>query len=354
MKNKKRYKMAAAGLLCAGLLWAGAMNGYAKEAEGLTLPDKEIVNYFISGFKTTPQSDYGKLRGRMESLVLTEPSDNVERGEGYIIVTLKYEDGTKDSFYFFQTAPDAEEWYVEAEDGTIYQGGDFISEYIQADLFPDSVPNEDTEEKSSGMTISSEEGVKESIRKSQKLHEKLQKDGAVCGTEDLRAYFAMNMLRNEESYENAESAMQAVRWEMENGLRVYEYAKQSGRLPSEEEVDAVMDEVRERIKKDINFEKLDVLYKECGTTYDAFKKEMGDYERTEIELELMSRKLREEFQFGNDTIGDKVCKNADEYYASFIEDLAFPSTEQYAEEKLKPLLDEAQEYYLSQIAVEDK
>ncbi len=448
MKNKKRYKMAAAGLLCAGLLWAGAMNGYAKEAEGLTLPDKEIVNYFISGFKTTPQSDYGRLRGRMESLVLTDHSDNVERGEQYIIVTLKYEDGTKDSFYFFQTAPDVEEWYVEAEDRTIYQGGDFISEYIQADLFPDSVPDEDTEEKSSGMTISSEEGVKESIRKSQKLHEKLQKDGAVCGTEDLRAYedteekssgmtisseegvkesirksqklheklqkdgavcgtedlrayFAMNMLRNEESYENTESAMQAVRSSLENGLRVYEYAKQSGRLPSEEEVDAVMDEVRERIKKDINFEKLDVLYKECGTTYDAFKKEMGDYERTEIELELMSRKLREEFQdinfekldvlykecgttydafkkemgdyerteielelmsrklreefqLGNDTIGDKVCKNADEYYASFIEDLAFPSTEQYAEEKLKPLLDEAQEYYLSQIAVEDK
>lgn len=177
MKNKKRYKMAAAGLLCAGLLWAGAMNCYAKEAEGLTLPDKEIVNYFISGFKTTPQSDYGKLRGRMESLVLTEPSDNVERGEGYIIVTLKYEDGTKDSFYFFQTAPDAEEWYVEAEDGTIYQGGDFISEYIQADLFPDSVPNEDTEEKSSGMTISSEEGVKnpsEKARNSTKNYKKTE------------------------------------------------------------------------------------------------------------------------------------------------------------------------------------
>ena len=55
-------------------------------------------------------------------------------------------------------------------------------------------------------------------------------------------------------------------------------------------------------------------------------------------MKLMSRKLREEFQLGNDTIGDKVCKNADEYYASFIEDLAFPSTEQYAEETLKPLL----------------
>ena len=71
-RNKKRYKLAAAGLLCAGLLFTGAMNGYAKEAEGLTLPDKEIVNYFISGFKTTPQSDYGRLRGRMESLVLTD------------------------------------------------------------------------------------------------------------------------------------------------------------------------------------------------------------------------------------------------------------------------------------------
>lgn len=353
-RNKKRYKMAAAGLLCAGLLFTGAMNGYAKEAEGLTLPDKEIVNYFISGFKTTPQSDYGRLRGRMESLVLTDPSDNVERGEQYIIVTLKYEDGTKDSFYFFQTAPDVEEWYVEAEDGTIYQGGDFISEYIQADLFPDSVPNEDAEEKSSEFIMASDEEIKESIRKRQKLHEKLQKDGAVCGTEDLRAYFAMNMLRNEESYENTESATEAVRWSLENGLRVYEYAKQSGRLPSEEEIDAVMDEESKYLKEVTNFEKLDALYKECGTTYDAFKEEMEDYGRIEIELELMSRKLREEFQFGNDTIKDKVCKNADEYYASFIEDLAFPSTEQYAEETLKPLLDEAQEYYLSQIAEENK
>ncbi len=71
MKNKKRYKMAAAGLLCAGLLWAGAMNGYAKEAEGLTLPDKEIVNYFISGFKTTPQSDY-LLTLKMETIVVLD------------------------------------------------------------------------------------------------------------------------------------------------------------------------------------------------------------------------------------------------------------------------------------------
>ena len=124
----------------------------------------------------------------------------------------------------------------------------------------------------------------------------------------------MNMLRNEESYENTESAMEAVRWSLENGLRVYEYAKQSGRLPSEEEIDAVMDEESKYLKEVTNFEKLDALYKECGTTYDAFKEEMEDYGRIEIELELMSRKLREEFQFGNDTIKDKVCKNADEYY----------------------------------------
>lgn len=177
------------------------------------------------------------------------------------------------------------------------------------------------------------------------LNMKLKELGIVYSTTDLRAAFAMEMQLQLGKWNTMQEAAQAVRAELVWKMDQYQYAVCNGYALTQEELDVRMEEQDTIIKSASNFEEMELYYKECGTTYDTYSKDLREYSRIQFTIEKLKNSNYEEFRHGNDQIGDTICENAVEYWTYFLLDVVYPATETYNEENLIPLLDKAEEFY---------
>lgn len=341
MKNRKKgIVIACLGYL--SIFFAGLTDCFAGEDISLDLPEKKIETIMIDGitykpFQSQKLGDFRTLCEDMENVTLLDKSEAPVRGEFYIVITLCYNDGEKDNFYFFQADEDGE-WYIETKENEVYQGADFIEDYVG--VYEAAAAESDTEEYRS--EIINVENTKKGIE----LDLWLKEQGIPFDNNDLRALFAAEMLNEEENWETQEAAIKAVRRTLTWKMASYQYALKNGCEVNDEELQKKMDEELKKMKSTSVYSELEAIYEEYGISHE----ELREYEKERHRLLYTEEKLRnsvyEQFRHGNNQIGETVCEYFDEYFDCFLSEVLLPSEETYINETLEPLLDEAEAFYV--------
>lgn len=317
---------------------------YSEKEKNRRIPDKEISMIQVNGIKirANENSLWGDFSTFVESLEEAVPldnsvKDNVRREENYYVVTLRYNDESKQSFYFFQMDSSGDKWYIETEDGTIYQNADFFAQYFQrtSTVFQAEAISDNE------LDILEPERLKSIIQ----LTLQLEDWNISYSLTDLRALFAIEMLNQAENVSPKQEVVQAVRKKLSGQMEQYYYAVQNGYSVTEEELKICMDEQDNIIKEASNFAELEAYYEESGTTYDEYRQRTKEYSRLQFTIKKLYNVAYEEFRHGNDRIGERICEDFNEYWTYFLLDFVYPAAETYNEETLIPLLDEAEEFY---------
>lgn len=227
------------------------------------IPDEPIVSIQINTIKDYPAAGTEDFQAFLDGLSGLEKVDPLEqqdmvRGEEDLAVTLRYEGEKRAMLLFFQPEAEAEQWYVETEDGTIFEGGDFIEDYVNVAR----TEPEGSEESAAGELLFEPEKIRQYVN----LNRLLAELGVSCSTQDMRALLAMETLDQMELWDTEEEALQAAREKLAWRMRRYRYAVQEGYALTEEELDERMAERDAMIMAAPNFSDLEAAFAECGSS----------------------------------------------------------------------------------------
>lgn len=311
------------------------------------IPDEPIVSIQINTIKDYPAAGTEDFQAFLDGLSGLEKVDPLEqqdmvRGEEDLAVTLRYEGEKRATLLFFQ--PEAEQWYVETEDGTIFEGGDFIEDYVNVAR----TEPEGSEESAAGELLFETEKIQQYVN----LNRLLADLGVSCSTQDMRAFLAMETLDQMELWDTQEEALQAAREELAWRMQQYRYAVQEGYALTEEELDERMAEKDAMITSAPNFSDLEAAFAECGSSYEEYQQAVREEYRITCTIEKLYDAVYEEFRHGNDRIGDTVCGDVAEYWSCYLAGIVYPVTEDWKETTLVPMLDEAEEFCDSMVLQE--
>ena len=313
------------------------------------IPDEPIVSIQINTIKDYPAAGTEDFQAFLDGLSGLEKVDPLEqqdmvRGEEDLAVTLRYEGEKRATLLFFQPEAEAEQWYVETEDGTIFEGGDFIEDYVNVAR----TEPEGSEESAAGELLFEPEKIQQYVN----LNRLLADLGVSCSTQDMRALLAMETLDQMELWDTQEEALQAAREELAWRMQRYRYAVQEGYALTEEELDERMAERDAMIMAAPNFSDLEAAFAECGSSYEEYQQAVREEYRITCTIEKLYDAVYEEFRHGNDRIGDTVCGDVAEYWSCYLAGIVYPATEDWKETTLVPMLDEAEEFCDSMVLQE--
>lgn len=313
------------------------------------IPDEPIVSIQINTIKDYPAAGTEDFQAFLDGLSGLEKVDPLEqqdmvRGEDDLTVTLRYEGEKRAMLLFFQPEAEAEQWYVETEDGTIFEGGDFIEDYVNVAR----TEPEGSEESAAGELLFEPEKIRQYVN----LNRLLAELGVSCSTQDMRALLAMETLDQMELWDTQEEALQAAREELAWRMQQYRYAVQEGYALTEEELDERMAERDAMIMAAPNFSDLEAAFAECGSSYEEYQQAVREEYRITCTIEKLYDAVYEEFRHGNDRIGDTVCGDVAEYWSCYLAGIVYPATEDWKETTLVPMLEEAEEFCDSMVLQE--
>ena len=313
------------------------------------IPDEPIVSIQINTIKDYPAAGTEDFQAFLDGLSGLEKVDPLEqqdmvRGEEDLAVTLRYEGEKRATLLFFQPEAEAEQWYVETEDGTIFEGGDFIEDYVNVAR----TEPEGSEESAAGELLFEPEKIQQYVN----LNRLLADLGVSCSTQDMRAFLAMETLDQMELWDTQEEALQAAREELAWRMQRYRYAVQEGYALTEEELDERITEKDAMITSAPNFSDLEAAFAECGSSYEEYQQAVREEYRITCTIEKLYDAVYEEFRHGNDRIGDTVCGDVAEYWSCYLAGIVYPATEDWKETTLVPMLDEAEEFCDSMVLQE--
>ena len=308
------------------------------------IPDEPIVSIQINTIKDYPAAGTEDFQAFLDGLSGLEKVDPLEqqdmvRGEEDLAVTLRYEGEKRATLLFFQPEAEAEQWYVETEDGTIFEGGDFIEDYVNVAR----TEPEGSEESAAGELLFEPEKIQQYVN----LNRLLADLGVSCSTQDMRAFLAMETLDQMELWDTQEEALQAAREELAWRMQQYRYAVQEGYALTEEELDERMAERDAMIMAAPNFSDLEAAFEECGSSYEEYQQAVREEYRITCTIEKLYDAVYEEFRHGNDRIGDTVCGDVAEYWSCYLAGIVYPATEDWKETTLVPMLEEAEKFCVS-------
>lgn len=259
--------------------------------------------------------------------------DTVQLEEHAYIVTLHGEERSKENFFFYQDAESKERWYVKDEEQRLFQNAEFITEYIKvsADDYAAKgklkIPDLDV----FGQVIG--------------LHQKLKELGAAYSTTDMRAFLAVEVQNQKALYDTEEAAVAAARDFLTKKMAQYEYAVRKGYTLSDEELEERIQKEDAMLKEASGFSELEQCFAQFGTTYDEYQQDRKEYRKVQFTIERLYEEIRDEFSLGNIWVGDRQAKDMNEYWMYYLQDIVFPETENYTNETLNPLLEEAETFY---------
>ena len=313
------------------------------------IPDEPIVSIQINTIKDYPAAGTEDFQAFLDGLSGLEKVDPLEqqdmvRGEDDLPATLRYEGEKRATLLFFQPEAEAEQWYVETEDGTIFEGGDFIEDYVNVAR----TEPEGSEESAAGELLFEPEKIRQYVN----LNRLLADLGVSCSTQDMRALLAMETLDQMELWDTQEEALQAAREELAWRMQRYRYAVQEGYAPTEEELNERIAERDAMITAAPNFSDLEAAFAECGSSYEEYQQAVREEYRITCTIETLYDAVYEEFRYGNDRIGDTVCGDVAEYWSCYLAGIVYPATEGWKETTLVPMLDEAEEFCDSMVLQE--
>lgn len=164
---------------------------------------------------------------------------------------------------------------------------------------------------------------------------------------NTRFFFISNVIAYQENYAcSQEEAITDVMENMKEDRKIYVYAMQNGCNVSDEELEEIVREQTKKIQDASNYEDYEKLYAECKTTLQESMEKNKELIREKAVIDKLYKKKQKEFKDGKDKIGDKICKDANEYYKTFLSEVVIPEMEDYDFSEFLSELDEAKAYYL--------
>lgn len=254
-----------------------------------------------------------------EDLGNTTPAENEKPEEpaedkNFPSVLLIYEGGETESLQFFK---DSDKWFMETQDGTIYENADFITEWI-----PYEEP-ENTENQPRVITSSEiDEELFGAYLDALKNQELSDLEGEVV---HKTAAFRQQGTPSEKIEEEVRQIF-IKRW------KLFDYAEKEGFFPTEEEQDQMVEDCIARIKDQPYYAEYDKICKDAGLSFDDIVRKNKDLI---CELELTNKFYDDrtaEFREGKDISDGHIYENFREYSIAFMEENIYsqePESEEY-------------------------
>lgn len=240
-----------------------------------------------------------------EDLGNTVPAENKDIKEpaedkNFPSVLLIYEGGETESLHFFKE--DAQ-WFMETQDGVIYENADFITEWI-----PYEEP-ENTEEQPRVLT-----SAKIDTELFQIYLDAL-KEPDISELEGEVSYKKAAFQREGLSPEEIEEQIKTV---FTNRWKLFEYAEREGFFPTEEEREQMEEDCIARIKGESYYAEYDKICQEEGASFDDIVRKNKDLI---CELELTHKFYNDrmaEFTEGKDITDGHIYTSFGEYSQAFM------------------------------------
>lgn len=266
--------------------------------------------------KKYPPQQLSRFWEDLGSTVSVENEDLKETAEdkNFPSVLLIYEGGETESLRFFK---DNDKWFMETQDGTVYENADFITEWI-----PYEEP-ENTEEQPRVITSANIDtelfGTYLDALKNQELS-------------PLEGEVAYKVAAFRQQGTPSEKIKDEVRQIFINRWKLFDYAEKEGFFPGEEEQNQMMEDCLTRIKEQPYYEKYNEICEDAGLSFDDIVRKNKDLI---CELELTHKFYDDrtaEFKEGKDISDGHIYENFREYSIDFMEKNVYgqePESEEY-------------------------
>lgn len=317
------YIIEATFLLCTG---CGKIEDVS--VENVQLPAPDTISELQLNLTKISVDDYpgGKLVDLVEDIESAEPMDskdaeNIQRSEDYLTIVLRYEDDSQDTFYFFQNE---EEWYMETEAGTFYRNAEFIQEYIT---------------KIEGTLETEFAPEPEVLRLCLDLENKYD-------TLDTQYVFTLGVQIDMQFHGMAEEeAIASTKSSLMEKYQIYQYALQCGIDISDEELDQILKQYQEEFADNAVRSEYETIYEEAGTTLQESLEKNRELIRIEKTIKKLYQKLQNDFRDGKTKVGNKDCKDVNEYYLTYVEEIVKKSIGETEQKKIEKSLEDVETYY---------
>lgn len=246
----------------------------------------------------------------VENEEMKEPAED----KNFPSILLIYEGGETESLRFFK---DNDKWFMETQDGTVYENADFITEWI-----PYEEP-ENTEDQPSVITSAEiDEELFVTYLDALKKKELSDLEGEVV-------YKIAAFRQQGTPSEKIEDQVRQIfikRW------KLFDYAEKEGFFPTEEEQDQMVEDCIARIKDQSYYAEYDKICKDAGLSFDDIVRRNKDLI---CELELTNKFYDDrtaEFKEGKDISDGHIYENLREYSVAFMEENIYgtePESEEY-------------------------
>ena len=254
----------------------------------------------------------------------------VTRGEDYKVISLIYEDGTRDMFYFFHNNPEETKWYAETTDGFVYENADFINEIADFNGSPAS-----SEDVSAAPLEMNPELLKEQLKLQQTMDEP-----------DLCYTFAVSVRNIILTYgADEEQAIKDTRTAQTSQLTLYHYALREGYEISEDELTERVEMIISVFENASNFDEYKTYFDDAGTSVRETFEQNRENTRRDLMAEKVYYQIQEDFRHGRDKINDTVYNDLNSYRNAFYAEVILPSTDRSTKDEIEKELDDAESFY---------
>ena len=310
------------------LLCSGCDNANRESKTNVKLPELDAIDELQLNLTRISADDYpnAKLADLAEDIESAEQVDvkeaeKLHRPEDYLTITLGYEDDSQDTFYFFQYEG---EWYMETEAGVFYRNAEFVQDYIsQVEVIPESGFSPEPE----------------FLRLRLGLEDRFD-------TLDTKYEFVLGVQTDMQFHGmTEEEAIVSTRASLMEKYQICQYALQGGIEISDEELDQILNQYQEAFADDAARSEYQPIYEEAGTTLQESLEKNRELIRIDKTIKKLYQKLQNDFRNGQTKVGNKDCKDVNEYYQIYVEDVVKSSIEETERNKLEKSLDDAERYY---------
>lgn len=325
MKNRSSVALISAVAI---LLTIIGITIFLKKPALLEVPDISAISKVQVETTKTDAQRYNQKK-LSELIVSMEQTVPLNRFQSFFINKEKdlkihfiYENGTRDIFTFFT---DSGKWYLETEDGVLYQDADFIVNFtpVVRLLEQDEIAFEGT---IVALTVP----------------DRMLLQYGMETEYDIRFWFANLVQVYLEKGITWEEAVSYAKNDIIGMMTQYQYAVQAGYEVSEKEYNAYMEKVLAEAKKRPEYAETEAAFEEAGTTVEEYLKG-GEPSRIAYTVKHLQEIKREEFRNGIDTVAGVSYDTAEQYWQAFTEHVMYPSMQEYDFSELEKELEATEE-----------
>lgn len=193
---------------------------------------------------------------------------------------------------------------------------------------------------------SAEETQEEYFQRLFSFYGKARDLGLTCTLDDLRYIYALE-IEQSDSYANPDEASDTIRSVLESQMVLYHYAVENNLALSEKELDQEMQASYDMVTGSDSYKTLQTVLEQNGITYGEYCQFNREYYRLEGTVNKLQNTLT---KMGIENNGRYEGELVEDYSSYYVENVIWPTEEQYRQNVLEPLLNNAEQYYADHIA----